>query len=139
MLEMQIYGNTIQEYLIAMIIMLIIFSGLAILLYLFKKILKKIDQKNPEKPIFFLKILEALSWPLFLVVGLSIGVISLERTEMFSKILKYVLMIIVTIYVAKIIVKIINYISKKIIEKNKESQKDPEKDPAVIEIYAKLL
>lgn len=135
-LKTELYNNTVQDYLISIIFMIIIFLGLALIAYVFKKILKKIDEKNPEKQLFSLKIIESLTWPLFLVIGLSIATVSLERTETLSKIFKYILFSVIVIYATKIVVKIINYSYKKITEKIKD---DETKDPAVIEIYAKLL
>ncbi|MCC7575156.1 mechanosensitive ion channel family protein [Candidatus Woesearchaeota archaeon] len=136
LLTTEVHGNMVQDYLVALLIMTLIFLGLTLISYLFKKILKKIDKKNPEKQLFFLKIMEAFTWPLFLVIGLSIASVSLERTEIVSKILRYALAIIITVYITKIVIKIINYVSSKLIERNKDENG---KDPAAIEISAKLL
>ena len=136
-LTTEFHGNLVQDYLIALVMMILIFAGLALITFLFKKLLKKIDQRNPEKQLYLLKIIEALSWPLFLVIGLSIATVSLERTEILSRILRSILLIIITIYITRIAVKTINYVAKKIIERNKKQKE--EKDPAIIEIYAKLL
>lgn len=136
-LTTEFQGNLVQDYLVALLIMILIFAGLAIAVFVFKKILKKIDDRNPKKQLFFLKILEAFSWPLFLVIGLSIASVSLVQTELLSKILKYILIVVVTIYITKVVVKVINYTSHKIVKR--EEKLSSGKDPAVIEIYAKLL
>ncbi len=136
-LTTEFHGNLVQDYLLAFLMTLLIFAGLALVTFLFKKALRKIDERNPKKQLYLLKIIESLSWPLFLVIGLSIASVTLERTEILSRILRSVLLIIITIYVTKIIVKTINFVSKKIIERNKKQKE--EKDPAIIEIYAKLL
>lgn len=136
-LTTEFQGNLVQDYLVALLVMIIIFSGLALLVFIFKRILKKIDEKNPKKELLFLKILEAFTWPLFLVIGLSIASISLVQTEILSRILRYTLTIVILIYVARVAVKTINYVSHKIIKREEKLQSG--KDPAIIEIYAKLL
>ncbi|MFP4567510.1 MAG: hypothetical protein ACLFN8_01060 [Candidatus Woesearchaeota archaeon] len=140
LLTTEYHGNMIQDYVAALLITILIFVILYSLSYLFKNMLKKIDEKKPEKPLFSRKILEALSWPLFLVIGLSIASISLEQTEIVSQILTYVLSIVITIYVTKLVVKIISYVSKKIITRNENTENlEDTTEPAVIELYAKLL
>ncbi len=139
-LTTQIQGNLVQDYIIAILLMLVIFASLAFLSHLFKKILRRIDKRNPEKQLFPLKILEAFTWPLFLVIGLSIASITLDRTDIISKIVDYTLTIFITIYITRIINKIINYIAHKIIKRNEEKEEKEEvKDPTLIELYAKLL
>jgi small-conductance mechanosensitive channel len=135
-LTMDVHGNMIQDYLIALLVMTIIFSGLALAFYLFKKLLKKIDERNPNQQLVSLKVMEAFTWPLFLVIGLSIASVSLERSELVSRIISYTLAIIITIYITKLVVKIINAISIKLIERNKDENGT---EPAAIEIKAKLL
>ncbi len=136
-LTMDFHGNMVQDYLLAFFVTLLIFLGLIFLFSLFKKVLRKLDERNPEKQLFSRKIVEVFSWPLFLVVGLSIASASLQRTEVLSSILTGLLVVIITVYVAKIIVKIINFSANKFIERSKN--REDATDPALIEIYAKLL
>lgn len=133
----EVQGNLIQDYLMAVLLMLVIFVGLAVLFRVFKKALRNVAEKRPDKQFFLLKILEALSWPLFLVIGLSISSVTLYRTEILSKIVEYILTVFVIIYSTKILIKIINYLAKKIIKRNK--YKKDAKDASIIELYAKLL
>jgi small-conductance mechanosensitive channel len=137
LLEREVHGNMIQDYILAVVITIAIFAVLAIIFYSFKKLLRRLDDKKPEKQLFLRKVMDAFTWPLFLVIGLSIATVSLERTEIVSRILTYILSIIVTIYITKVVVKIINYVSQKIIKRN-EGREDA-KDSTIIELYAKLL
>ena len=137
LLRREVHGNMIQDYIIAVVITIAIFAVLAIIFYSIKKVLRRIDNKKPEKQMLMRKVMDVFSWPLFLVVGLSIATVSLERTEIVSQILSYTLSIIITIYITKLVVKIINYVSHKIVKRNEGREDAP--DSTVIELYTKFL
>ena len=97
-----IYGNSVREYLVAIIVFLVIMFGLKLFSWLIIKSLEHVNKKYPvhskgTKEVIA-KGLRALSIPLFLAVGLKIASTMLVVSPVVEKIIKYLLLNFINCY-----------------------------------------
>jgi len=137
-LSAQIWSNSGQDYLTALIMA---FIGI-ILLKLFKSIvlirLKKIASKtSTDVDDFIVNILNQLHWPLYFLISVYIALQTLSFPELVLRLFNYVMIIGITYYVVRVIVELIEYGATKFINKREKDEKLHEAH--VIQTLARLI
>ncbi|MBS1266814.1 MAG: Small-conductance mechanosensitive channel MscMJ [Candidatus Woesearchaeota archaeon] len=135
-LELSYMKNTIQEYLIFLGIFL---SCLAVL-YIFKIIILNRLRKYAKKTKTYaddllVDIIHSTQWPLYVIISLYISVQFLTVTDIFSTVLKYLVITTVIYYSVKAIQEFINYAAHRLIVKNRKIKSE---DAAAVNLIKKL-
>lgn len=118
-------GNSVKEYLIALIMFASAFVVLKAVKHIMTLLLKKIFTRvKKEIGTLAIKIVTRIRWPLFLVVSLYLAVQFIRIPEAIETILVYALMVIATIYVVVSIDCVINYVIRTMIIKKEEREEE---------------
>ena len=134
-LASQLGNNTVYEYMIALLIVIGVVLGLAIISFFVKAYFKFIQKKYGKNTLVG-KIFSALGWPLFLVIGLKFTSLVLNHSDTSLKVINYALSLVIVFYSVKILSNVIRYTYLKIIERKKTE--DDKFDSAAQEIYSTL-
>jgi small-conductance mechanosensitive channel len=120
-----IAGNSVEEYLIALIIFLSAFVVLKAAKYVITLLLKKISTRiKTEIGVLAIRIINRIRWPLFLVVSLYLAVQFIRIPEVIEIVFGYVLMVVAIIYVVVSIHYVIDYVIRTMIIKKEEREEE---------------
>lgn len=127
-MEKVLFGNTMKEYVIALILFLGAVALMKLIAVILIKILEKIDKKHPtQAKEIIVNVLKALHIPLFIMIALKISAKVLDTPVFIDKFLKYLMLIVLTYYSIKVINAVIMHSSRRIIEKREKEYKDNDK------------
>ncbi len=130
-------GNTLQEYIIAVLVL----AGIIIFLRLFQAVvlrkLRKLSLKTKTNiDDLFIGMLQSLGWPLYFVAALYIVLQFMSAPPGLDTFMLYALMVIAVFYTARIANSIIKYSADRIAEKRAKEEKDT--DRSVIDILTRI-
>jgi small-conductance mechanosensitive channel len=114
-LSYSLVGNTLGEYLVA----LVVFLGIVAALHIFKSViihyLRSLAQKTKtDLDDMVIEAIDHIEWPFYFFLGLTAGVHFLNTFEWIHKGSYYVAIIVITFYAIKMLQHIISYSAKKI-------------------------
>ena len=137
-LSYSIFDNTIQDYLIALAVLIV---GSAIL-WIFKNIVLARIRKFAEKTEtdyddLLVDIIAGIGWPFYTYIALYFAIHFLTVPNIVIKISHYVLAGVIILYILTSIMIVINFAKKKILESKKKSEK--EADPTIINVLASIV
>jgi small-conductance mechanosensitive channel len=125
------YGNSIREYLSALILLIAIAFFMKLLSFTLIRILEKVDKKHPTQfREMIVGILKALRLPLFLIIALKVSSAYLELPILIDNILKYTMLIVITYYSIRAIISGAAHVSKRVIKRRETEYND--KDPTLV-------
>ncbi|MGV8169604.1 MAG: mechanosensitive ion channel family protein [Candidatus Nanoarchaeia archaeon] len=133
------YGNTMQEYLVALIYFVAAVLILKLASYAVMKLLERFCKFHKTAGIqeSIVAILKALQLPLFIIIGIKIASTHIALHADIIKGLDYALLIIITYYVVRAIIFVIRRASKKVIEKREKEDKDT--DTHLLVFFTKVI
>jgi small-conductance mechanosensitive channel len=118
-------GNSVKEYLVALVTFVSAFIGLKVVKHIVAFLLKKISAKiKTEIGTLAIKIVTGIRWPLFLVVSLYLAVQFISIPEVIETVLVYALMVTAVIYVLLSIHYVIDYVIRTMIIKKEEREQE---------------
>lgn len=118
-------GNSVKEYLIALVIFVSAFVVLKVVKHIIVFLLTKIFTRiKTEIGTLAIKIITRIRWPLFLVVSLYLAVQFIRIPEVIKTVLGYSLMVVATIYVVVSIHYVIDYVIRTMITKKEEGEEE---------------
>lgn len=119
------YGNTVREYIIALIFFVASALIMKLISYLIIKIMEHIERRHPTQfKEITVKVLKAFRLPLFIIISLEISSKFIQMPVVAERVLKYLMIIFLTFYAIKAINAVISHSSKKIIEKREKEYND---------------
>jgi small-conductance mechanosensitive channel len=119
------YGNTIGEYLSALILLIAIAFFMKFFSFALIKILEKIDKKHPTQfREIIVGILKALRLPLFLIIALKVSSEFLRLPLLIDKILGYIMLIVITYYAIRAIISGAGHVSQRVIKRRENEYND---------------
>jgi len=122
----EFYGNTIQDYLIAIAVIIASIIIMQVFKFYIIKKLKKLAKKTKTNvDDMVIEIFNKLHWPFYLLIALYIGIRTLSFPELIYKIANAILLIAITYYVAKSAGAIIEFVMSRL--GNKKSNEEIDK------------
>jgi small-conductance mechanosensitive channel len=120
-----IAGNSMKEYLIALIMFVSAFVVLKAAKHIIALLLKKISTRiKTEIGALAIRIISRIRWPLFLVVSLYLAVQFIRIPEVIETVFGYVLMVVAAIYVVLSLHYVIDYVIRRMITKKEEREQE---------------
>jgi small-conductance mechanosensitive channel len=124
LLNRVLFGNTIENYVIAGILFFVVSFGGKLMETIVVARLKKLARRTKSSiDDIVVEALENLNWVFYGVVGIYVALLFLSFSELIDRILGYVVMVIVTIYAVRAIMIVVDHTLKKIMRK-KETQSE---------------
>ncbi|MGV8162190.1 MAG: mechanosensitive ion channel family protein [Candidatus Nanoarchaeia archaeon] len=119
------YGNSMQQYAVALIYFIAAVLILKLASYVFIKILEKFcTSKKARVQESVVALLKALQLPLFIIIGIKIASAHIALHSTIIKVLDYALLVIVTYYSVRAIIFVVRQGAKRVIEKREREDKD---------------
>ncbi len=119
------FGNSVKEYLLALLVFVLTIVVLKIFKNVIIKKLKKLaDHTKTEIDDLIIKVIESVGWPFYVLLALLLSFQFIQVTDILEKALGYLVIIIVTYYVIKAIQELIGYGTQKAIVKRQKENKE---------------
>jgi small-conductance mechanosensitive channel len=135
-LSYSIWGNTVQDYLIAVIIFLASLTILRLFKYVVLRKLKKLAKKTKWGfDDLLIGLLDKFGWPFFMLVSFYLAFQYIAVPEIVDQIMHYAILLIGAYYVVHAVMSVIDYGSKKAAKKREAE----EADTTVIDLMRKII
>ena len=136
--DTSVFGNTVQEYLVAFAL----FIAIALVLYVFKSIaIRRLRIWSEKTPVAFdnalVKIVESYGWPLYIFIALFAAVQMIELYDWVQVAFERFVMLMLVYYVVYSLQRVIDYGFYQIIQQR--IKEDELFDPAIIKVLDKVI
>lgn len=137
-LDMQYFGNTLQSYIIAIIIFVVLLSVLKIFKFVVLKKLRDLSKKTKNDiDDLAIDIIDSFGWPFFIIVSLYAAANYLVLNPLLTQALYYAVLLLGVFYFVKGIGKFIDFTSRKAAKKRKKEEEDA--DTSVIKLIGRIM
>jgi small-conductance mechanosensitive channel len=120
-----VYGNSMREYVVAIIFFLAAVAILKLCSFIAIKIMERVCKSRTSRfQEGIIDVLKALQLPLYLIIGIKIASKQVALHATIIKVLDYLLLIVITYYIVRAIIFVIRHASRRVIEKREKEEKD---------------
>ncbi len=131
------WGNTVEEYIVAVLILLTLNIILRIFKFTAIKKLRNYSGKTKtEVDGMAINILDTFGWPFYSIVSLQIAILYIDTANWLSNVVYYALIILLTWYGVRAINKAVTFSSTKLV---KQRAKQGEKDSSIIDLLSRII
>jgi small-conductance mechanosensitive channel len=138
-LQIEILGNSVYEWLIAVVVFVLVVAGLKIFQAVVVAKLKKITKKTKtEIDDIVINAIHAIHWPFYVLVALYAALHFVDTVEAVNRWSYYIILIAVVYYAVKAAQEFVDVGAKKIIQKRKKEEAR-EHDTEIIRVLSSVI
>ncbi|MBN2102055.1 MAG: mechanosensitive ion channel family protein [Candidatus Aenigmarchaeota archaeon] len=138
LLVTKVMANSLQDYVISLVIFLIAFAVLRLFKFVVLKKLKSLAKRTKtDWDDLFIDVIDSIGWPFYIFVALYISFNTLVLPTVTGMIVYYLLILLGVFYVAKGIGKFLDFSTRRVVDKRKREEKDA--DTTVISLFNKII
>ncbi|PKP58074.1 MAG: mechanosensitive ion channel protein MscS [Candidatus Altiarchaeales archaeon HGW-Altiarchaeales-1] len=133
-----IVGNSIGEYIVALVIFVLAIGILKIFKYWVIRKLKKLSYKTKtDLDDFVINSIDKVGWPFYVLLSLYFAMMFIKIPEHIGTFMYYFILLSIIYYAVRILQDVIDYITHKTIQRRREEK--GEEDTSVIELLSRIL
>ncbi len=116
-LETEFLGNSLEAWLLALVVLILTWTGLKIFyLYGIGKIKKVFEKTSTEVDVLFIDAVQAIKWPFYLIISVYISHFFVDLSDWLEKVIFFLFFIGLVYYVIRFLERLVNYGTRRLIE-----------------------
>jgi len=138
LLAMEFLGNTVFQYLVALIVFVLSVAILRIFKFVIIRKLKLLSKKTQTVlDDLAIQVIDDIHWPFYLLISVFVGFQFLSLPEIVTGLVFFAIMVTGAYYIVKALQNVIDFLAGKFIEQRKKTEK--ETDTTVIDLLGNIL